>query len=401
MIVLPEDTVGAFVGAPRVLAEPTDGAAADHGRLAGWRLAVKDVIDVAGTVTGAGVPAWAAERAPAAANAPCVQALVDGGATVVGKTLADELAYSLAGHNLHYPPATNVAAPGRTVGGSSTGSAAAVAAGLVELALGTDTAGSVRVPASYCGIFGWRSSHGATDMRGIVPLAPSIDTVGLFARDASTLAAAAHVLLAGPGPQRERARDEPPRAVLVTELLAAATGDVADAVARAVDAPATALGLDPDACAAAFVTLQGWEAWAAHGAWVRGHPDALGPDVAARFAAASRVTADDVRPARPVRDAVRARLSDATAGGDVVLLAPATPTAARPNVVGRETGAAVDDVRRRLLAITTPASLAGCPVVVVPGPRDREGRPVGVACIGAPGYDDRLLAFVVDRFGCG
>jgi amidase len=388
MISLPEDTVGAFVGRPRVLVTP-----AASGPLDGRRLAVKDIIDVQGVVTGAGVPAFAADHEPAPANAACVQALVDAGATVVGKTLTDELAYSLAGRNGHFPPAVNVAAPGRAVGGSSTGSAAAVAAGSVELGLGTDTAGSIRVPASYCGIHGWRSSHGAVDTRGIVHLAPSMDTVGLLANDAATLHTAARVLLRTHG--RVPERGDAPRAVLVAELLEAADPDVADVVERWVDGPVTALGLDPDAAAAAFVTLQGREAWAVHGAWIRRHPAALGADVAARFEAASAVSADDARAAEPVRDAVRVLLADATAGGDAVLLAPATPTAAPPT---RPDGSS-PETRRRLLALSTPASLAGCPVVVVPGPRDAAGRPVGVACIGAPGHDERLLAYVVARFG--
>ena len=175
---VPHDSIGAFMGAPAMLA-----AGADDGALAGTSLAVKDVFDVVGTVTGAGNPDFAAGRGAASSNAVAVQQLVDAGASVVGKTITDELAYSLAGTNVHYGTPTNVNAPGHAPGGSSAGSAAAVAAGLVDLAIGTDTGGSIRVPASYCGIYGWRPTHGAVSVDGVVPLAPGYDTVGLFARD--------------------------------------------------------------------------------------------------------------------------------------------------------------------------------------------------------------------------
>ncbi len=182
-VAIPVDTVGAFVGAPSELV-----AGAPGGPLDGVRLAVKDMFDVAGTVTGAGNPTFAAGRAPATTSATAVQRLVAAGATVVGKTITDELAYSLSGTNVHFGTPRNVRAPGHVPGGSSAGSAAAVAAGLVELALGTDTGGSIRVPASYCGIFGWRPTHGAVDIAGVLPLAPSFDTVGLLAADPTVLA---------------------------------------------------------------------------------------------------------------------------------------------------------------------------------------------------------------------
>ncbi|MEO5901638.1 MAG: amidase family protein, partial [Ilumatobacteraceae bacterium] len=190
MIDLPTDTVGAFVGPPALLAPGVAG-----GPLDGCRLAVKDLFDVVATVTGAGNPAFAETRAPATANAPAVQRLVNAGATVVGKTITDELAWSLAGTNVHYGMPRNVAAPGRVPGGSSAGSAAAVAAGLADLALGTDTGGSVRIPASYCGIFGWRPTHGSVPSDGVVPLAPSFDVVGLFARRIGLLMIGAQALL--------------------------------------------------------------------------------------------------------------------------------------------------------------------------------------------------------------
>ena len=128
-----------------------------------------------------------ASHAPAGLSAPAVDRLLAAGARLVGKAHMDEMAYSLLGANHHYGTPVNPAAPDRHPGGSSSGSAVAVAAGLADFALGTDTAGSCRAPASFCGIFGFRPSHGAVSSNGVVPLAPSLDTIGWFARDAATL----------------------------------------------------------------------------------------------------------------------------------------------------------------------------------------------------------------------
>ncbi|MBV8928994.1 MAG: glutamyl-tRNA amidotransferase, partial [Mycobacteriaceae bacterium] len=273
------DDVHAFMGAPHVL---VDGAAG--GPLAGTTLAVKDVIDVAGVVTGAGNPAYARDHAPAVRSAPAVAQLVAAGATVIGKTICDELAYSLAGNNIHYGTPLNVAAPGHIPGGSSSGSAAAVAAGLCDAALGTDTGGSIRVPASYCGVIGWRPTHGAVADSGIVHLARSFDTVGLLTRDPALLVAAADVLLA-------------------TQSSAAPVGSTA---------PISELGVDLSACAEAFRLIQGYEAWAEHGAWISSCDPDFAPEIAARFEVAARITPDDIKPALRLRETVRALIADAT-----------------------------------------------------------------------------------------
>ena len=174
-------------------------AGAERGSLARLEFAVKDLIDVAGHPTGAGNPRWLETHAPATVNAPSVQRLLDAGADLVGKTITDELAYSLNGDNVHYGTPVNVNAPGRVPGGSSSGSAAAVAAGLCDFALGTDTGGSIRVPASYCGVYGIRTTHGRIGLDGVVPLMPSLDTLGWLARTPAPLAAVGSVLLpAGP-----------------------------------------------------------------------------------------------------------------------------------------------------------------------------------------------------------
>jgi amidase len=166
------------------------------GPLNGLRFAAKDVIDLAGWKTSCGNPTWRDSHPPAVANAVCVEQLLRAGARCVGKTIPDELAFSLLGENHFYGTPLNAKAADRVPGGSSSGSAAAVACGLVDFALGTDTGGSTRVPASNCGVFGFRPSHGFISMAGVNPLAPSFDTVGILAHDAKVLATVASILLA-------------------------------------------------------------------------------------------------------------------------------------------------------------------------------------------------------------
>ena len=358
-LALPADTVHAFIGAPRVL-----GSGALTGPLAGKTLAVKDVIDVAGVVTGAGNLTYARDHPAAAANAPAVQRLIDAGATVIGKTICDELAYSLTGTNIHYGTPANVAAPGHLPGGSSSGSAAAVAAGMCDLALGTDTGGSVRVPASYCGIIGWRPTHGAVPDGGIVALARSFDTVGVLTRDPTLLVKAGDVLLAG---QRE-----PPT---VTRT-----------------APIDELDVDLAACAEAFRLIQGYEAWAEHGAWIRRARPNFAPDIAERFRAASMITADDVKPALRLRETVRALIIEATTGGRV-LVGPATAGGAPAR--GADT-ADIAETRATTMRLTCLAGLAGAPVVVLPLAHDGD-LPLGIAHLGAPGSDRSLLRWAAER----
>ncbi|MCU1396791.1 MAG: Amidase [Ilumatobacteraceae bacterium] len=384
---IPVDDIGAFVAPPSLLL-----AGAETGPLAGTTLAVKDLFDVAGTVSGAGNPTFAAGRAPATSDSVAVAALVDAGASVVGKTITDELAYSLAGTNVHYGTPRNVAAPGRVPGGSSAGSAAAVAARLVDLALGTDTGGSIRIPASYCGIYGWRPTHGAVSADGVVALAPSFDTIGLLANDAALLQIAADVVLPAAG------TDVPvTRLRIITATLDGLPDDIVAGLHRiaaglSADGPVD-LGIDLDAAAAAFRTLQGAEAWQEHGEWIERVQPAFGPGIEARFRAAAAVTAEAVAAARPVRAGVTEAIRAATAGGTVLLMPAAAGVAP---LIG--TDAAGNERQRSLnLRLTCLAGLSGAPVVVAPLLRS-EGLPLGVAFVGAPGTDRALLAWLAATF---
>src|ERR687890_786551 len=159
---------------------------AAEGKLTGLTFAAKDLFDVAGYPTSGGSPHLLALSGVKTRTAPTVQRLLDAGARLVGKTITDELAFSMNGKNAHFGTPVNGAAPDRIPGGSSSGSAAAVSNGLCDFALGTDTGGSVRAPASHCGLFGIRPTHGRVSLEGCHDLAPSFDSCGYFTRDGST-----------------------------------------------------------------------------------------------------------------------------------------------------------------------------------------------------------------------
>lgn len=352
----------------------------------------KDLFDVAGLPTGAGCPEWAATHPVPGRSASAVLRLLAAGAALIGKAATDELAFALSGTDSRHGAPVNPACPGRVPGGSSSGSAVAVASGLCPLALGTDTGGSVRVPASYCGVLGLRTSHGRVARDGLVPLAPSLDTVGLFAREVDVLARAASVLL-----------DGPPAAWRPTELLIAADAFAGTeprtvaALAPTVTRVAAALGAsrevvlapDPDGLPArqeALRVIQGREAWRAHGRWIEAVRPALGPGVAERFAYAATVTAEQHAAAETVRARVRAQLVARLGPGGVVCL----PAAADPPYPREHPTAAVAGLRTRSLRLLATAGLAGAPTLVIPA-GTVEGCPVGLALLGPPGGDEALL----------
>src|SRR5215469_7133838 len=193
--IMPDDNINAFVPGPRVRIEGRRG-----GPLAGLTFAAKDLFDVAGHPTGGGNPDWARSNPVPTRHAWAVQRLLDAGATLIGKTITDEVSLGIVGENAFFGTPVNPRAPGRVPGGSSSGSAAAVAAGICDTALGTDTGGSVRVPASFCGLYGIRPTHGRLDVAGMLPQAPSSDTTGWFARDATTFARVSSVLFGEQSP---------------------------------------------------------------------------------------------------------------------------------------------------------------------------------------------------------
>jgi amidase len=377
------DDAGAFLPGPRVVR-----TGADRGALAGLTFAVKDLIAVAGEPTGCGNPDWLRSRAPERETAPAVRRLLEAGASLAGKTITDEFAFSLEGDNAHYGTPRNPRAAGRLPGGSSSGSAAAVAAGLVDLALGTDTGGSVRVPASFCGIFGFRPSHGRVPLGGVMPFAPSYDTVGWFARTSDLLRRVGEVLLEGTQPAR------PLRLRLARDALRLCE----PATAKAVEAGAQRLGLEGEIdlfggreseFLECYQILQGREIWQALGAPLTAAAPRLGPRFAVRMAGTSEISAEVARRFEPVRQEIRARLEAMLADG----IAIALPTApCPPPAPGSFDEAAF---YRAALTLTSAAGHAGLPQVSLPL-ADVDGLPVGVSVLARRGADESLLALAAD-----
>jgi amidase len=359
------------------------------GPLAGLRFAVKDVIDVAGEPTTAGSRAWAASHPPAAASAPVVDRLLAAGASLVGKTISDELAFSLNGTNPHFGTPPNPAAPGHLPGGSSSGSASAVASGACDFALGTDTGGSVRLPASYCGIFGIRPTGGRVDLGGVTPLSPTFDTVGWLARDAVTMARVGSVLLGGP-PARVRTDL---RFVPVAEAMELADTEVAGAIAAALErrypgrlTPVRRLGIDLREWARVRGTIQGHETWQVHGGWAQEHLDQLGPGVRARLLAGAQITRAAYDEACADRAAIVTWLDAEVARGEVLCL-PTTPAPA-PTLTA--TPGELAALRDRVFALMAPAGLWNSPQLTVPA--GTVGTlPVGLSLLARPGEDEALL----------
>ena len=365
---------------------------AASGPLAGLSFGVKDLFDVTGYPTSGGQPFVLAMSGIKTATAPTVQRLLDAGARFAGKTVTDELAFSMNGQNAHFGSPVNGAAPDRISGGSSSGSASAVSNGLCDFALGTDTGGSVRAPANHCGLVGLRPTHGRVSLKGALDLAPSLDTCGWFARDLPTFARVADVLLgADPAPLLgERVRLLAPRDVwglLAPEVLAAQAGPRARVEAVIGTAAPVEAVLDGfEAMYWSFRHLQGREAWRTDGALIERFAPPLGSGVGQRFTWARGVTDAQVAQASAFRARLRAHLS-AVLGSDGVLLMPTMPDVA-PLVAADEAG--LEDYRNRATRMLCIAGLAGFPQLSMPL-GTRLGAPLGISLLGPAGSDRSLV----------
>lgn len=365
---------------------------APQGPLSGLTFAAKDVFDVGGFVTGAGNPDWRRLAEPAHHTAWAVAALLESGARLVGKTHTDELTRGIFGDNSHYGTPENPRAPGHVPGGSSSGSAAAVAGGLCDLALGTDTAGSTRVPASFCGVYGLRPTLGAIPMDGVLSQSNTFDTVGLLADNADLLAQMGEVLL------RKKVGDTAPlKAVVLEDAMEAADPAVAgaiEAVLPLIDdrlAPVvrgTRLSpvplidwLEPQNA------IQGREAWERFGDWINRSNPRFGFEVADNFLRGSKVTSRALSAARGFRLRAQRWVLSALEGNAVLVL-PTTPVTAPPVQSPRSV---MWEIRSRIISLTTIAGMAGCPQISLPLCRI-DGLPLGLSLIGPRGSDALLLA---------
>lgn len=380
-----------------------------EGPLRGLTVAVKDLFAIKGYRIGAGNPAFLDSARAETTTAPAVTDLLRGGASLRGIARTDEFAYSIAGDNAHYGTPPNGARAGALPGGSSSGPASAVATGQADVGLATDTAGSVRVPASYQGLWGLRTTHDLVPRQGLLPLAQSFDTVGWITRDGEVLHDVAEWCLSYDGSQSTESvlgasGGDLPWSFLVPEEVRdaaqPATRDAFDALVARLEAsggPVETVSIgDLDGYYEPFRIVQGAEAWRNNGAWLRAHPGATGPAVAARFRAGAEITADQERAARAALAPLRDRMHDLVR--DRLLILPVVPG---PAPLRTARGEDVDAVRQATLRMTTPAAVAGLPALSAPLLLVRtadtasggtpEHAPVGVGLVSRAGTDIALV----------
>ena len=384
--ILEKDTLGAFCRHTHVTMRGSG-----RGPLAGLQFAAKDIYDVAGQRTGFGSPDWLRTHPAATRTAPVVQQLLDAGADLAAKAHTDELTFSLNGENAHYGTPVNVNAPGRIPGGSSSGSAAAVAGGLVDFALGSDTGGSVRAPASFCGVYGLRPTHGRISLQDVRPLASSFDTAGWFARDVEVMERVGAVLF-GEDPD-----DTMPARLLVAQDAFDLAGPAESAaLKRGLDRVIALLGKPERVAVSAeglrqwlevFRVIQGFEIWAQHGAWVQEAKPALGPGIRQRMEWASTIPERDAAQARAKRETIAQRMA-ALLGTDTIVALPTVPgIAPMREAPPKDT----EDFRGRALSLLCIAGLSRLPQINLPAGK-LNGCPIGLSLIGPRHSDMMLLA---------
>jgi len=381
------DDIGAFVPGPRVRIEGRPG-----GPLDGLTFAAKDLFDVAGVVTGGGNHDWPTGRPVPTRHAWAVQTLLDAGATLIGKTITDEVSLGILGENAFDGTPVNVRAPGRVPGGSSSGSAAAVAAGICDTALGTDTGGSVRVPASFCGLYGIRPTHGRIDVTGMLPQAPTSDTTGWFARDAETFAKVSSVMLGEAIPAAL-----PGKLIVAVDAFGFADADVAIALQSMVSRLAALVGTSREEIMApqglsvwarAQRTLQPHEAYNTFREWLdKGNPR-FAFSVARALVMGSMIPESERAWANLMRQEARARLAYLLKPGTILCL----PTTPFPAPLRGQPLSVLDPLRDRITCLCAHGGLAGFPQVNLPGAVTVDGLPVGLSILGPRGSDATLVA---------
>lgn len=371
---------------------------APHGPLSGLTFAVKDLFDVAGYPTGGGNPHVLALSGMKTRNAPAVQLLLDAGARFVGKTHTNELAFSMSGQNIHYGTPRNGAAPDRLPGGSSSGSASAVSNGLCDIALGTDTGGSVRTPASYCGLYGLRPTHGRISLQDCQPLAPSMDTCGFFTSNVQHFTAVAACLLG-----EDLVETTAIQLVSDPEHFSHLPMQSQQALAPIVEeirhlwgeiAPLQGLNVWSEPLFHAFRVIQSYEAWQAQGPIIERYGLSLGPDVADRFEYGRQVTESDYQQAVTQRQIFTAWWEQQLA--ERILLLPTVPDIAPLLTASSQQIEATRRLSQDLLILSV---MTGTPQVTVPMAHI-DGSPLGISFLGPRG-SDRLLIQMASHLSSG
>ncbi|KAH0927023.1 hypothetical protein HID58_019279 [Brassica napus] len=407
---------GAFIDKLLLLPPPQPAPPKAPHPITGLSFAISDVFDVTGYVTGFGHPDWVRTHEAASSTCPVVSTLVEGGATCVGKTVVDELAFSISGENKHYESPTNPAAHDRIPGGACSGAAVAVATNAVDFALGIDTVGGVRVPAGYCGVLGFKSSHGAISNTGIIPVSSSLDSVGWFARDPNTLRRVGHVLL-----QLPFATQRNPRQIIVADdyfqLLKIPVDRITQVVIKSAEklfgkqslkhqslenyfeskvpslkeftrTKAIANTKVPTSRLLANVMqlLQRHEFLQNHGDWINTVKPAIDPVISSQVCDNAELTNEEIENLNTIRNQTRVAINSLLKD-DGVLVIPTMPTLP-PKLGSKEIIS--EDYQNRASSLLSIASISGCCQVTVPLGH-HEKCPVSVSFIARHGGDRFLL----------
>ncbi len=362
------------------------------GALSGYRFVFKDLFDVAGYVTGAGNPKWLASHQPAKSTSPLIIALLKQGASCVGRVQTDELAYSLNGQNIHYGTPLNPAAPDCIPGGSSSGSAVAVARGEADFSIGTDTGGSVRVPASYCGLFGLRPTLGKLDLTNCFELAGSFDTAGIFSRDLELLRDVYKVLVPEPVTTEKVHTlylDDCLARYLSKERLVRLQKWCQDAEIELLrgDFLVQSQWLLTE-LSTLFRTIQGFEIIENHNDWLTQFGDSLDPAIFERVQWARSISREQYADAKAQQTDFQQQLSTQLRQNQVLWVIPTTPSGPPALTMS---GEALASYRSDLMGLTSIAGLCGFPQLHLPMKDLPEG-PCGISLMGLADKEAQLLA---------
>ena len=391
----PYDPLQAFVRENHIALEGSG-----CGPLSGLKFAIKDVWKVLGSTCGNGHPLWLATHGPDEFTSSIVTKLLEAGADLVGKTVCDELCFSISGENWNYGSPINPHDPRRFTGGSSAGSAAAAAGGLVDFSLGSDCLGSVRVPASYNGLLAMRPSFARVPGDGEAPYCASMDVVGFMSASPDTFERICPVMLG---------EDEKPaafkRLLIAEDCFKSVNADVAQALAPAVEhigkffekvEPVTVAPDGPAQWVEVFRTVQGYQVWESYGGWIRKHRPHLSRGPKERLEWASTITLQQFNEASRVRKEIVARIN-ALIDDETALVLPTAASVAPLRTAALEE---INSTRLQSTNLLCISPLSGIPQLQLPLVRQHEV-PLGISLLAARGTDlalGRLGAEIVRRF---
>lgn len=418
-----KEDFGAFVQRFQILPFPQPPPPAAKQTLAGLTFAINDIFELEDYVTGFGNPDWARTHEAAEKTAVTVTALLKNGAVCVGKTVMGELGFGVSGENIHYGTPINPEMPAHVPGGSSSGSAVAVAAGLVDFALGTDTIGCIRIPAAFCGLLSYRPSHGAVSTIGILPNSQSLDTVGWLARDPSILLRVGHTLLKLNTVEPRRAR----RLIFADDLfqLSKVPKQKAEVVINkaienlsgyqpqqhinfgqhiSLNVPSLKGFLDQStnmqngisnlkALSSAMVSLQRHEFKTNHEDWVKSVEPKLALDVSDNLLTAINTTHENIKALYDIRKELRACMQILLKDDGILVIPTVADPPSKLNSKKRDTV----ESHNRALILSSIASMSGCCQVTIPLGKN-DGCPISVSFITFHGGDKFLLDTVLDMY---